>query len=295
MEHKEWSGKTEGTPWMHRALTASLRVLPLWFVYLGMAIFVVPGFMVFSHKGYISMYHFFRRRMGCNRLKAFGMVYVNHVRFGQIIIDRFYMYAGGRFKLDIDHYDEFERVERSDDGFIMLSSHVGNYEAAGYSLTSRRKAFNALVFGGEAEQVMKNRKRMFDANNIHMITVGDDLSHLFQIDAALNNGEIVSLPGDRIFGSQKHVVCQFFGAEAKFPYGPFALAVKLGMPVLQVQVMKAGVKRYKVYITRMPEPDAALNKEERIKSMAQQYAAELEGCVRKHPAQWFNYYEFWEK
>ncbi len=41
------------------------------------------------------------------------------------------------------------------------SSHIGNYEIAGYSLPTEEKRFNALVFGGEKESVMTNRNRLF--------------------------------------------------------------------------------------------------------------------------------------
>ena len=32
---------------------------------------------------------------------------------------------------------------------MIFSSHIGCYEVAGYSLISKTKRFNALVFGGE--------------------------------------------------------------------------------------------------------------------------------------------------
>ena len=70
-------------------------------------------------------------------------------------------------------------------------------------VTNFLNAINALVFGGETETVMENRQRLLSQNNMNMIAVKEDLSHLFAINAALDNGEMVSMPADRIFGSQK--------------------------------------------------------------------------------------------
>lgn len=43
----------------------------------------------------------------------------------------------------------------------------------------------------------------------------------------LQNGEILSLPADRIFGeNSRHYDIDFMGHKAKFPVGPFAAAAQ---------------------------------------------------------------------
>ena len=44
LQHNDWSGKTDGQPWMQRSLIAVMRVLPLWMLYFAMAL-VVPFYM----------------------------------------------------------------------------------------------------------------------------------------------------------------------------------------------------------------------------------------------------------
>lgn len=286
-----WKGTTAGTRRMHRWLIASLRVLPLWFVYAGATVLVVPWCMLFAHKGYISQYHFFRKRFHCGVLSAVWHTYRNHCMFAKAIIDRFYVYAGGTLRLDVPHYDRFDRLTKCSDGFVILSAHVGNYEAAGYALTSHRKKYNALVFGGEAQTVMENRRRMLGRNNIGMIAVTDDLSHIFRINEALSNNEIVSIPGDRIFGSPRTLKCNFLGATAPFPLGPFSIAAGREIPVLCINVMRTGYKRYQIHIDELPTPQG--NSRQRAQALAESFARNLEQCVRKYPTQWYNYYEFW--
>ena len=292
LQHNEWSGKTDGQPWMQRSLIAMFRVLPLWLLYSVMAL-VVPFYMLFGRKGYQAMYHFFNDRMGYSCWKSFWSVYANHFRFGQIILDRFGVYAGKKYHFEIEGYPLIEELEMHSKGFMMLSSHVGNYEIAGYSLKPKRKKFNALVYAGETATVMENRQRVLSLNNIKLIAVKEDLSHLFALNAALDNGDIVSMPADRIFGSQKNIECQFFGSKAKFPMGGFAMAVQKEVAVLAVFVMKESMKTYHMFIREI-KCDRQANKREQMAQLAQSFAVQLEDIVRRYPTQWFNYFDFWK-
>ena len=291
LQHNEWSGKTDGQPWMQRSLIAMFRVLPLWLLYGFMAL-VVPFYMLFSRKGYQAMYRFFRDRMGYGRWKSFWSVYANHFRFGQIILDRFGVYAGKKYQFVTEGQELMDELETHPEGFLLLSSHVGNYEIAGYSLKPKNKRFNALVYAGETATVMENRQRILSQNNMSMIPVKEDLSHLFALNAALDNGEMVSMPADRIFGSQKSAECQFFGAKANFPLGAFAMAVQKNVPVLAVFVMKEGMKRYHAYVQEV-QCDPQVSKREQMAQLAQSFAQRLEAIVRRYPTQWFNYFDFW--
>ena len=280
LQHNEWSGKTDGLPWMQRSLIAMFRVLPLWLIY-GVMALVVPFYMIFNRKGYKAMYCFFRDRLGYGRWKSFWKVYANHYRFGQIILDRFGVYAGKKYHFIVDGQELMDELEKHPEGFVSLSSHVGNYEIAGYSLKPKSKRFNALVYAGETATVMENRQKMLSQNNMSMIPVREDMSHLFALNNAIDNGEIVSMPADRIFGSQKAVECQFFGEKARFPMGAFALASKKNVPMLAVFVMKESYKTYHAYVRGIRN--------------AQDFADNLEEIVKRYPTQWFNYFDFWKQ
>lgn len=284
LEHENWKGTTGGTPWMQRTLIHWFKHTSLYIPYWCMG-WMIPFYMLFGHKGYLASYRFYRRRFGMNSLKAFGYVYLNHFRFGQIIIDRFAAYAGHQFRFEVEGQELFDRLERGERGFIQLSSHVGNYELAGYSLVPEHKVFNVLVFAGETETVMASRARMFASHGVRMVPVCSDLSHVFRLNEALRSGDIVSIPGDRVFGSPRSVVCDFLGGKAKFPLGPFAMASQRNVPLLAVFVMKTGVKSYKIYVRELRGETRA--------DLCQGFATELETIIQKYPTQWFNFYDFW--
>ena len=276
---------------MIRCLVAVMRVVDRRVIYCFMAL-IVPFYMLFNHKGYISIYRFFRRRLGFGPLKSFCKVYANHFRFGQVIIDRYAAYAGRKFSYTIDGNELFLKLMESDGGFVQLSSHAGSFEMVGYGLTSDLKRINGLLFAGES-QVMKDfRRSILASHNIGLIEVDGTMSHIFAMNAALDRGEIVSMTGDRLLGSPKALKCMFMGAEAKFPMGPFALAVQKEVPMLAMFAMRENASSYRVFV-RSIESDAELPLRARMTAMAQRFAAELEEIVRLYPTQWFNYYDFW--
>lgn len=293
MEHGTWQGHTDGHPWMLRSLIAIFRRIDIRVLYAVMAP-VAVFYMIFNRRGYRAIRNLFRHRLGYGRWRTLRAVYINHYRFGQIILDRFAIYAGQHFHVDIEHNEYYRELVTRPEGFIMVSSHVGNYELAGYTLRPEEKRFYALVYAGEKETIIQNRMKSFAGNNIEMVPVLSDMSHLFVVNQALMEGNIVGMPGDRLFGSQKSVMCDFLGAPSRFPLGPFALAVQRDVPMRSIFVMKESAKRYRIFVERIDYGDESLSKRQRMEHAARSFAAQLEYIVRRYPTQWFNYYDFWE-
>ena len=183
------------------------RFLPIPLAYACMAP-VIPFYMLFDRRGYRASYHFFRDRIGRGPLHSFFSVYANEFRMGQVVVDRFALYAGRSFELQNDELPVFMRLAEAEPGFVQLGSHAGNFELAGYMLRSIKR-MGTLVFSGETETVMQQRAAMFARMNVEMVPVSDDMSHLFTLNAILSEGGIVSMPGDRLFGSSKSFSCPF--------------------------------------------------------------------------------------
>ena len=276
---------------MIRSLVVLMKVIDRRIIYCFMAI-VVPFYMIFHHDSYLATYRFFRQRFHLGRIKSFLKVYANHFRFGQVIIDRYAAYAGKKFRFELDGNERFMELVNSERGFVQLSSHAGNYEMVGYGLTSTTKKINGLFYGGESKVMMDFRRKILAMHNVNLIEVDESMSHIFNMNAAIDRGEIVSMTGDRLFGSSKSLICMFLGKEASFPMGPFALAVQKEVPMLAVFSMRYK-GRYRVYVRDIKQ-DESLPIRARMADMAKKFASELENVVRMYPTQWFNYYDFWK-
>ena len=279
---------------MHRTLIKWLKAVDIrvlyWFTYL----FVIPPTLFLKRKEAKAMRGFFRKGFGYGRLKAWRKTFANHCSFGRVVIDRFAMYAGKEFELKLDGYEHFQALASRPEGFVQLSTHIGNYELAGYTLKAKEKRFNALVFGGEKATVMDNRLNKFERNNIRMIPLQPDMSHIYTVNQALSDGEIMSIPADRVFGSPKYFVREFLGHEAKFPQGPFQVAAMRKSPVLFVAVMKESHKSYRVIIRPVKGPDDPnATIKQTADCLASNFVKIFEKTVREYPGQWYNYYDFW--
>ena len=290
-EQKNWAGSTYGSTWMHRQLVGALKFIDVRLLYLFSALFIVPVCCV-TNASRRTSWHFFRRQMGYGRWRALWAVYRNHCMFSQTVIDRFAMFAGKRFRVEVEGMEWYNRLAALPEGFLQLSAHVGCYEVAGYTLVATTKRFNALVYGGEKATVMDGRREQFAHTNIRMIPVVPDMSHLFTVNEALANGETVSMPSDRVFGSPKTVEVAFVGSPAKFPMGPFSVATMRSLDVIAVNVMKTSLRGYTVYVTPL-HYDKSLPRRQQTVQLAEAYAAELEKRVRQYPTQWYNFFEFW--
>lgn len=262
-------------------------------LYLFVSLFIMPVCLLINtnHSRTIA-YRYFRKRLGYSRLHAAWSTYVNHCLFGTVVIDRFAMFAGKKIDIKIKGYDNYLKLSEQKEGFVILSSHIGCYEMAGYSLVAKTKCFNALVFGGEKATVMEGRREKLGNNNIRMIPVTSDMSHLFLVNEALSNHEIVSMPSDRIVGGAKTLTVNFLGAKARLPMGPFSVATMRELNVIAVNVMKTSFKGYTVYVSPLFY-DKDASRKVQMQQLAESYAAELEKRVRQYPTQWYNFYDFW--
>ena len=293
-ENRKWKGNTGGGTLGQRGLIFFFRWWGLRLGYTFMAL-VIPLYMLFARKRYLAIYHYFRSQFGYSRWKSFAKTYQNHFLFGQVILDRFAVFAGRKdtFDVEIVGNEHYERLVHEKKGFIIAGSHIGNFEIGGYLLNSTQKKINALIYSGETAEVQKNRSKILENNNINLIPVSDDMSHIFAINSALQNGEIASMPCDRNHGSAKAVECDFIQGKADFPIGAFLLAVSFDVEVLAIFVIKISTKKYTVFV-RPISAEAAINRKRQAENLVKSYARELENIVKQYPEQWLNYYEFWK-
>jgi len=319
VKKKVWTGVTGGKKLGQKALLFLFHLFNVTVGYF-ILIWVVPFYMLFG-TGYKPIYQYFRHHHGYSPWKAFFKTYRNHFVFGQCMLDKFAVYAGRKnyFTLKTTGNELFYKLLDEKKGFIIASSHLGNFELCGYLLKQDKKRINALAFGGETKEVMNNRIKWFALNNVNVIPVFEDMSYLFTLNNVLTNGEIVSVSCDRSMGFGKTLECDFLKGKVDFPMGTFSLAAHYDIPVLSVFVIKESVSVYHVYVKEVAICDdevedgrkekrrrgeeekgeeekggGKMAKERRAELLTRAFVKELETMARKYPEQWFNYYEFWK-
>lgn len=287
-----WSGKTDGTKGMQQTLIVIFRYVDVRFFYPILAI-VILFYMLLRHSGYRAQYYLFHQRLHQRPLRAFCNVYRNHFQFGQVVLDRFAAYAGRHYNLILNGNELFQQYTAQQQGVIMLFSHVGNFEMAGYALQSP-KPMHILAYSGDTETVMQNRAKMFCPNHINIIPIASDLSHIYLINNALQQGEIVCMAGDRRMPNQRSIACSILGETASLPEGPFRIAATEKLPTIAAFAMKERWNTYHVYFLPI-HIDTSLSRNELEQDILTQYAHHIETMVQRYPLQWYHYFDFWAK
>ena len=290
----QWSGKTGGTPWMQRALVGIFRHTDVRIIYGVMSVWLV-WYLIVRLSATRAVYRFHRRHRLRSIWAACIDTYRSYYNFGEAIMDRFAAFAGQDFRIEVEGGAVCEPLMLQDEGLIMLFSHVGNSEMAGYCLHMPHKRMNVLAYMAETETVTQNRVEALAKNNLRMIPIyANSMSHVYAVGEALSNGEIVAMAADRMTDNN-HIACRFWGEEAYLPAGPFRLCVAAKKAMLLVFVLKTRWDTYRVHAEELHIPDGCHSRAEQAAALAQVYAERLEAMAKRYPYQWFNFYDFWDK
>ena len=127
-----------------------------------------------------------------------------------------------------------------------------------------------------------------------IIALGEPGSML-EIEDALAQGDFAGLLADRVFDGDDSIALPFLGAPARFPRGPFQVAVLLERPVVLMFGLYRGGNRYDVHFERL----AGMGGTDRVERGAlvedamRRYVERLEHYCRGAPFNWFNFYDYW--
>jgi lauroyl/myristoyl acyltransferase len=179
-----------------------------------------------------------------------------------------------------------ERVARLGRGFISPSAHVGNWELAGRLLAERTARTTHVVVAEEEARELEQWVRR-GGGGVRFVTRSRPTVSL-ELVAALRRGEVVAVQADRALGTRGDVLIPFFGKPAPFPLGPFLLASAVRVPVVPAFCLLGADYRYTV---KVAEPFSVPRGGEA--EAARAWVTMLEGVVREHPTQWFNFFDIW--
>lgn len=294
-----WKGTTRGGVAGYKTFVFILKYLGLPFAYFLLR-FVVAYFLLFSFSSLRYLYFYFRKVQKFSFWKALGSVVKNYYIFGQILLDKIALMSGMNHPLtfDFDGEEILQKMVADKTGGLLISAHVGNFEIAGHLLKRLNTKVNIVMYDAEHQQIKEYLSRVLEGSQARIIVIKDDLSHIYALRDAFENKEIVCMHGDRFVKGSKTIEADFFGRQARFPHGPFFLAMKYHVPVSFVFAMKE--KKYHYHFYAFPGKyydDPSRNVFKRtaaLQSIVNEYICSLEKMIKKHPEQWFNYYNFWE-
>ncbi|KJD32132.1 lipid A biosynthesis acyltransferase [Tamlana nanhaiensis] len=288
----EWKGKSRGTVLGYKIFVFCIKKLGVKAAYF-VLYFVSFYFVLFAKDSFKAIFYYLHKRQGFSKFKSFKNVYNSYFVFGQTIIDKVAISSGLRkkFTYEFDGIHLINQALKNKKGGILISAHLGNFEIAEHFFgdLDESASISLLTTNQEHTAIKEYLERVTTKSNINLIILKDDLSHIFEINAALARNEIVCITGDRYTQNTKFLEKDFLGEKAKFPAGPFMLASRLRVPVLFVYVMKEKNLHYHLYARQSQA------KHRDVESLLNDYTESLTWMLKKYPLQWFNYFDFWEK
>jgi predicted LPLAT superfamily acyltransferase len=129
---------------------------------------------------------------------------------------------------------------------------------------------------------------------VGIISPNSYLGGAVEIVAALNDGHIVSIMGDRRYDFDT-VGVRFLGDTAWLPYGAFHIAATVGCPLVVLLTMKSSTHRYVVDASHVLRPtyENRSRRKEELQEWVQEYASILESFLIEHPYQCFLFQDIW--
>jgi len=253
-------------------------------------------FVAFAPRARAASREFLGRVYG--RPASLGEVYRHFHAFAGTLLDRIEVLRGRAvdFELRLHGGEALDAALAPGRGCLLLGSHLGSFEVLRVLAQTRQGlAVNLVMHEGNAPLASHWGRAQAPELSARIIAPGTPET-LLRVRECLERGETVAMLGDRVFGRERAVSCDFLGTPARFPTGPLLAAAMLGVPVLTFFCLRRGPRSYdaefELLAGRIAAPRA--ERDQAVALQVRAYAARLEAKARAAPDNWFNFYDYWD-
>ncbi len=296
---KTWSSRSVGAPWQHRFFYFLIRLGGRHIAYP----FLYPVVLYYlllrpdqRRKSRYYLEHRFPDRKGFAAWRdSFRMI----LGLSRSLVDRALVGICGPEILHTE-FPESKRLAdlaAAGDGLIILTTHVGCWQAAMIYLAKLKRPVHMLMQQDEGDIDRHYFEHSGRKNPYQTIDPTGFLGGTLEMVAALKKGDVVCIMGDRRMGAVANsLAVDFLGAPVHFPVAAWKLAAVTGAPLAVLFPLKTGPDRYRIELAeviRIPQHDSRpLN---RLTPYLARYVTTLEDLCAKEPYQFFNFYDMWEE
>lgn len=224
------------------------------------------------------------------------LVFKHFYSFGLAIIDRTAILAGKTryFSYSFDGEHHVREMLAEGKGVLLLTAHLGNWEAAGQLLSRLDVVVNVTGFDKETTQMRDLLTRSSDVK-FRLIPLTGSPTDTLPLVAALRRGEIVAMLGDRPYGSPATSL-PFLGDHASFPIGGYVMAAIAGAPLVHAFSLRESGGHYHFFSfpPERPHMPPRNQRDAYLAACATRFVANMELVIKRDPLQWYNFYPFWE-
>jgi predicted LPLAT superfamily acyltransferase len=225
------------------------------------------------------------------------LVFRHFLSFGRAIVDRVAILGGKtrHFSFSFDGEEHLRDAVAEGHGVLLLTAHLGNWEAAGQLLSRLDVPVNVTGFDKESPLIRSLLNQSSKAR-FRLLPLTGSPTDAIPLVAAMRRGEVVAMLGDRAYGSTAARV-PFLGGSAPIPIGAYVLAAIAGAPLVHVFNLRepGGHYRFFGFPPQRPELPPHDERDVYLRGCATRFAQDLESILKRDPLQWYNFFPFWEK
>ncbi|MEN8304530.1 MAG: lysophospholipid acyltransferase family protein [Campylobacterota bacterium] len=282
-------GKQRGSAWSIKLAFFLYKIFGYRFLYLLLYPITFFYFLVANNaKDALRIYY---SRLG---IPFTNKIYYEHLRvFAICLTDRFIS------KMNPEDYEFiYENIEIPkkvlEYGSILVYSHFGGWAASSNGSHVSNK-INVVMREVMLSGITQIENKLKPKSEINIIDLDQGtIAVSVQVANALLNEEVVAMMADRAANQKAKQEVLFLNEKANFNRNPFQIAYKMNKPIVAYFIIWVGMQRYKVEYIHI-DMDRNISEKDAIEKALTVYVEKFEEIVKKHPEQWFNLFNFWEK
>ncbi len=295
---KTWSSRSVGAPWQHHFFYLLIRLGGRHIAYPFLYPIVLYYLLFRPDQRRKSRYYLDRRFPDHKGFAAFRDSFKMIMSLSRSLVDRALVGICGPniLRTQFPESQQLANLAAAGDGLIILTTHIGCWQAAMVYLTKLKGPVNMLIQQDAGDIDRHYFEHSEQENPFQIIDPTGFLGGTLEITAALNRGETVCIMGDRHQGAEENCLAlNFLGGPVHFPVAAWKIAALTGAPMAVLFPLKTGPESYKIELAEViniPRQDARpLN---RLRPYMSRYVNSLEDICTKEPYQFFNFYDMWK-
>ena len=224
-----------------------------------------------------------------------------HVRtFAQVIFDRVRLLEGRLDDFDIRMRGEEIIRHHAERGraCVLLGAHFGSFEVMrALDRTLPGLTVRYLMYEEHADKTARIMASINPEVAGRIIPLTDGQDAMLAVREALDNGDFVAFLGDRmpVSNPRAGIDVAFPGGSIRVPRAPYVTAMLARAPLILFFSPMVGRRTYDIVFTEIHagEPVPRAERDRVCQALAQRFADELAAMCRRHPHNWFNFFDFW--
>jgi KDO2-lipid IV(A) lauroyltransferase len=200
-----------------------------------------------------------------------------------------------RDHVKVKNLDYLQKVLQQGKGAIVLTAHLGNWEAGAMVLSLLGYPIMVIALSHKERPVNRLFNIQREATGVKVVPIHLAMRRCLE---TLKNNQLVGMAADRDFTASGEEI-EFLGKKTLIPKGAAVLSSRTGAPILPTFLIRERDDTFTLMIHPPLYPPKLVREGEVerqvILSIMKEYTAILEEEIRQYPTQWLMFREFWRR